>query len=170
MADTPGTYCGKPVSIKVCETSTHKPIAEVQFAISHMKPEGCDWTPVEPMTRKVGMFLTEAALPYSTKKLQACGFNGDYASPIIDGSKSVELWAKEDGEFTRWDVAPAAKSTVRAALEPSALQALNAQWAAEFGAPAPVAPAPVPQAPSAPVAPPPPPPFPEDEQLPDLPF
>ena len=153
MADQIGYYAAKvkrPYVTAVGAKDT--PVFAIEFTVTHFKGDG--WEQLQsPMTRTVNLFLTEAALPYTTEKLQRLEFNGDYQAPALT-DRPVELEAKEDGEYVRWNLAKGSAPREVKPVEASVLSMLTAQWAAEFGAPAAPAPAPAPAPVTPPVAPP----------------
>lgn len=106
-------------------------------------PAMCLTFQVEDQVRTVYLYLSEAALPHTEKKLVSLGFNGIYEAPEFTRTERVELRCKheeyEGKTMERWDLGflpkPADKDT---------LSTLSAKFRARNAVPKPTTPPPGP--------------------------
>lgn len=161
----PGTYHGYLQSAVTTEAKTGNLQIALVFAVRNQW-NGSEWEDVNEEERRVYLSLTDAASPYTEKKLAALGFNGDFMDPQFDdavANEGVDLKctastyngkATEKWELAGWGgvIEPAAESKVKR---------LNARWNAGASAaqsPTKSSPAPAKTAAPSKETPPPPPP------------
>lgn len=130
-----GNYWGVLVSGVTCLSQSKKsPQIMVTFSITHADDGNGGWTQIQPTERNIYLSLTDAARPYSEDKLEALGFNGDFANPGFSQdatTKGVGLLCKREiyngKDREKWDLASwGVKETE---LAPSDIvRMLNAQW------------------------------------------
>jgi len=83
--------------------------------------------------RTVWLYLSDGAMPYTTEKLEACGFNGDFADPKFDQrlyDEGIQLSSHtEDYDGTpkeKWDIARERKPITPAASD--LVKKLSREW------------------------------------------
>lgn len=77
-----GRYHGKANDVYVTTSSTGKEFLAIELEFSY-KMESTGWEQIEPFRRTLRFFLTNAAWKYTSEKLQAVGFNGDFENPDL---------------------------------------------------------------------------------------
>ncbi len=126
---------------QIGEKST--PCLVLDFEVTHQLVRG-EWSPLtQVLKKKVKLFLTDATLPFTEKKLERLGFNGDYGNPQFDERRTedgIDLQATDDGKYENWDLASSKQD-----MSDKAIDFFNAKWRESHLAPA-TTPAPVPQA------------------------
>jgi hypothetical protein len=162
MLAEPGNYFGKPVAYGTEKSSKGTPHVTIQFNITHTSA-GESWAPVvTPFYRTVRLFLSPAAEPYTMKKLEQLGFNGDFGDGMAfsaDTMNGVALQCKhevyEGEQRERWDLAGGGPTEIERAST-DIIRQLNAKYRAKVAPATPKPPAkPTATAPKAPAAPPP---------------
>lgn len=126
----PGRYLGSLKSASMTQSEGGTPQMEIVFQI-------------EDLVRKVFLYFSEKAAPYSLPKLQSLGFNGDFENPAFTTTTDIELSCRHElygGKnekykgmtMERWDLAPRGKPAA-----PESLKQLGAQFRAVTGTPPP---------------------------------
>ena len=85
----PGTYHGYLQSAVTTEAKTGNLQIALVFAVRNQWIGG-EWEDVNEEERCVYLSLTDAASPYTEKKLAALGFNGDFMDPQFDDAVANE--------------------------------------------------------------------------------
>ena len=134
-----GNYWGAPVSAETGENKNGTPLIEITLSIMHKDDGAGGWTPIEPtVSRKMTLYLSQGAWPYSEKKLAALGFNGDFGAPAFE-CKGLALacvhkaWKSDPTKFSEeWDL-PYTGGAGAAPASEQTLQLLNARYRQEHG-------------------------------------
>lgn len=121
------TYYGSIVSGVMTQLDNAKktPLMEITVSVTHVAGDGA-WVPIGACERRLRLFCSENAWPYTERKLQLMGFAGDFAAPQFT-CEGVELQcshkpAQTGGKvYEEWDLAnwggeaqPASEEIVRA--------------------------------------------------------
>ena len=161
----PGRYLGRnPRGIPDTRGQNNTPFMVVTVEVTHIVANG-DWQELPSCgVRDLWLAMSDAAWPYTEKKLVALGFNGDFRAPEFDLSAKdgwVELVCEhqqyEGQTKERWSLASWGDRE-RTPPADDVMRALTAKW--EHGRqqfserPAPPAPPAMPKNPKAPQAPP----------------
>lgn len=100
-------YAGILKSVSFEQIGQNKSDACVlRFSVEQESVNGA-WSPIEPMTRSVSLFLTPKALKISQAKLTKLGWNKDFDNPRVEEryySDYSTLSCTEDGQYTNWDM------------------------------------------------------------------
>ena len=129
-----GTYFGQVQGGKVTKAKSGSPQMEVEFLVINVW-NGSEWTPIAPGTmRTIYMSLTDDAWPYSQRKLEALGFNGNFRDPDFgDEAKGegVQLLCNHDSyngkASEKWELANWGRKENEAAGA-DVLRTLEARW------------------------------------------
>ncbi|KKM60825.1 hypothetical protein LCGC14_1537890 [marine sediment metagenome] len=132
-----GTYSTNLTGAKVIILKG-KEVMAVEFKIMHVA-NGDKWEPCpDPPTRSLWMSFTDAARPYTDKKLMALGFNGDFENPqftetrpnLVCRHETYNGTVRDKWELADWD--DGAGETIDTA---TALR-MKADWDARHNKPA----------------------------------
>jgi hypothetical protein len=133
-----GRYWAQVLSLVCGMSSTKKPQMVVQLNVSHEAANG-EWQELaQPQQRRMYWSPSDAAMPYSTEKLERIGFNGDFSAPdCSDTAKGgVEVECKHEQyngkDQEKWDM-PSAGSEIERAPDDQ-LRLLTAKWKNQHGA------------------------------------
>ena len=136
---------GKYWSIVVCgegrklNNAKGTPLISVTVTIGHFNTGPADAPVWEALPvayqRRVDLFLTDAAWPYTEPKLKALGFNGDFAAPefsgdaVTTGIALVCSHKTRDGKtYEDWDLADWGGGGDAEPLDKATVQLMNARW------------------------------------------
>lgn len=130
-----GSYWARVLSGKCVEIGAKKtPCLAVEFEVTH-GTMGDDWQSLpRPAKRTVKMFLSDAAWPYSEKKLAKLGFNGDFVYPAFDveNQEGFELICchdtRDDKTYEKWELAEFQSGSDDVAPPENTLRRLSARW------------------------------------------
>lgn len=125
-----GRYLGSLKSASMTQSESGTEQMEISFQI-------------EDQVRKVYLYFSEKAAPYSLPKLASIGFNGDFENPEFTKTTDIELVCKHEPyggknpkyvgmTMEKWDLAPRGKPAA-----PESLKRLGAQFRAVTGTPPP---------------------------------
>lgn len=132
-----GTYNGQFKKAVTTESGAKKtPTLALTFDVTHFA-EGADWVEVPVTERTVFMYLSDAAWPYTSEKLQKLGFNGDFDNPTISQQQvSLELTHESYNGQTkeRWSIAGGGSFEAEPAGN-DVTRRLNALWKNDNGGP-----------------------------------
>lgn len=158
----PGPYWGKIASAAATESSKGTPCISVVFNVTH-EAQGGQWVEVAaPFKRTVDLYLNDNSWPYTKKKLEHLGFDGNFAQPGFTKGDGVSLTCShevyEGRGRERWELSDFSSKEIKP-LDQNAIHLYAAKWKAETqqqaapkGKPSPPSRAPAKAAP-APVAP-----------------
>lgn len=139
---TAGTYFGQLQGGKVTKAKSGSPQMEVEFLVINVW-NGSEWTPIAPGTmRTIYMSLTDDAWPYSQRKLEALGFNGNFRDPDFGNEakgEGVQLLCNHDSyngkASEKWELANWGKRE-NGSAGADVLRTLEARWKSNAAAPA----------------------------------
>lgn len=89
----PGTYWMADPVMGTGESKNNSPYVYIEGEITHQSVNG-EHAPVEPQKRTVFLYLSEKAFQYTADKLDALGWNGDFASPRLTGENEAGIWVE----------------------------------------------------------------------------
>jgi hypothetical protein len=102
-----GFYLGTAKAGQLAEAKTGTTQMVVTFDVTHKSSNGA-WEPLgTPIERDIFLATSEAAWPYTEKKLQALGFDGNFNAPTFATPQTTLLAKLEsyDGKSRlKWDV------------------------------------------------------------------
>lgn len=131
-----GTYRGQLKDAVTTEAKTGSLQLALTFGVTE-RWNGTGWEGVAaPADRKLFISLTDKAWPYSSAKLEALNFNGDFESPAFETDPAgVELVCTEETyegkPRERWALGSWGRELEQAAADK--LKRLNARWRATVG-------------------------------------
>jgi len=131
----PGTYQGT-VAEAVTSEKNGKDQVVLTFDVTAMAENG-EWRAVPQEQRRIYLFLTDAAWPYTQDRLAAMGFNGDFDTPQFSKPTQNLVCRHEtyNGELReKWDLAGGGGGIEKAA--PDRIMRLNAKWQSKANSPA----------------------------------
>jgi len=137
VMEAAGNYFGHAVAMGTDTVGDRQtPLVYVTWKITHIAENG-DWRELlPPIERDTRWFLTDAAWPYTERKLGEVGFNGDFTNPAASGAAvdpGMELECKHeqrDGKnYERWDLPYGSRETAPPPDE--TLRRWGAKWKAE---------------------------------------
>jgi len=129
-----GSYWGQLLTA-VCgkEGEKETPVMRITFEITH-RASGDGWEEIDPFTRDVKVWLSDAAWEMAERRLDAIGFNGDFVNPQFDqvlSAEGTELVCTHsqgrDRAFEDWSLAAWEGSQAKP-LDKNTLRLLNARW------------------------------------------
>ena len=132
-----GNYHGKVIGATTIEVGANKtPMMEVECSVAHIAGDGAWVALPETGSRKLKLFLSPAAWPYSQKKLTFLGFNGEFEKPqftgdAVDVGVALTCSHKKSGDGTKtyeeWDLSDWGGGGAAQASSDT-MHLLNAQW------------------------------------------
>ncbi len=139
MKYEPGIYLGKLVDSHCGELPSDKrtPFISLIFEITHYAENGQWVETLQQDTRAVMLFLTDRAWPYTKDKLDALGFNGDFANPDFgkQAKEGVNLECKDDPKdgkvYEKWDLHGFNSAQEHKPLDVEKLRVFNARYRSE---------------------------------------
>jgi len=124
----PGRYTARIVGAVLAQDDGKSPAVVVQTEVIADKSG-----PITPVQRRIYLYLSEAAKPYTLEKLEALDFNGDFESPsfgtaaVEDGTTVICKHDEYNGETKeKWDFAP--KGGLPSKADNSVIKMMNAEW------------------------------------------
>jgi hypothetical protein len=153
-----GAYCGTIHMASATESSKGTPCISVVFEITDEARDG-QWVAVpQRFKRTVDLWLNDNSWPYTKRKLEVLGFNGDFASPSFSKGTDVSLLCShevyEGRGREKWELAEMAPREIKP-LDQAKVHLFAARWTAETqqqaapkGKPSPPSRAPVKAAPA----------------------
>lgn len=127
-----GTYFGTLVAAGTDTLNNEKktPYFYLTFQIEQQIDEDGNCMQIEPVSRDVMLYLTDAAVDYTLKKLKALGFNGNFETPTFNtelteigcklycthnpsGDKTYENWSLENGGNSEKERKPLSRDITR---------------------------------------------------------
>lgn len=140
----PGTYLGRMTDCGQSKAKTGTPFFWIEFKIEYEAVNG-NWEPIEPTSRDVEFYLTDAAWDSSISKLKSLGWNGNLDAPEfgpeVAAGIPLECKHEEYNGKTRERFGLPYAGRERTPLDRAEQRALQAKLAKEFkerpaGAPA----------------------------------
>lgn len=101
-----GYYMGTAKAGQLAEAKTGNAQFVVTFDVTHRDSNGA-WEPITPIERDVYLSTTEKAWPYTEKKLEALGFDGNFNAPKFANPQATIIARTEthDGKARlKWDI------------------------------------------------------------------
>lgn len=120
------------------ENNNGNPLVAVKFTPNYMLDGNSTWQHCPSSERTLRLYLTDSAMKYTERKLEALGFNGRFGPDMAFTDEAVVLICTHevrDGKtYENWELPQTGGREYKQA-EQKTIMELNAKWKAKHGRP-----------------------------------